>query len=110
MKYLIFFLLNFALSPFASAEEILSLQQKASFAYEQMKQAEREAKSAEQNLQVKQERLQYFKKMVAEAEKEFEVAQNKSKEANAKMESAKRNWDELSNTLTQEWKKQEGNR
>lgn len=111
MRYIILLLLlNTALLPLACAEDILSLQQKTSFAYEQMKQAEREAKTAERQIQVKKERLQYFKQKTAEAEQELGIAHEEAKVANAKMEAAKRKWDELSDTLSQEWQKQESSR
>ncbi|MCO6427558.1 hypothetical protein [Nitrosomonas communis] len=109
MKYLTFFLLNFTLLPTVFAEDILSLQQKTSFAYKQMKQAESEAKTAEQQTEAKKERLQHFKQMVAEAEKDLEIAYEKSKDANARMEAARKKWNELSSTLLQEWRTQDSN-
>lgn len=103
-------LLNAALLPSVSAEDILSLQQKASFAYEQMKQAEREAESAKQQIEITKERTNYFKQKLAEAEQEHEIAHQESSAANARMEDARRQWDELSSTLSQEWQKQDSNR
>lgn len=107
MRYVILLLsLNVALFPLAFAEDILILQQKTSFAYEQMKQAEREAKTAEQQIEVKKEQLQYFNQKVVEAEQELEIAYEQSKEANTRMEGARRKWDELSTALSREWEKQ----
>lgn len=107
MKYLIYFLLNLMLIPSVSAEDILNLQQKASFAYKLMKQAVRDAKTAEQQAKAKEERLRDLRQKIAEAEQEYETAYNKSKEANTRMELARRNWNELTSRLMQEWVKQE---
>lgn len=103
-------LLSVTICPLAFAEDILNLQQKTSFAYEQMKQAEREAEAAEYQIKVKQERLQYFKQKVAETEQELGVAQEESRAAKARREATKKRWEELSDMLSQEWRKQESSR
>jgi 5-bromo-4-chloroindolyl phosphate hydrolysis protein len=111
MRYVMLLVLfNVALLPSVLAEDILSLQQKASFAYEQMKQAEREAESAKQQIEITKERLRYFKQKLAEAEQELEIANEESNVANTRMEDARRQWDNLSSTLSQEWQKHESSR
>lgn len=56
-----------------------------------MKQTERQSKTAKQQIVVIKERLRYFKQKVAEAGQEHEIAYEKSKEANTRMELAKEN-------------------
>jgi septal ring factor EnvC (AmiA/AmiB activator) len=103
-------LLNVILLSSAFAEDILSLQQKTNFAYEQMKQAEREAEAAEYQAKTKQEQLMYFKQRIVETEQELKSAEEELKAANAKKEATIKRWQELSDTLSQEWGKQESQR
>jgi 5-bromo-4-chloroindolyl phosphate hydrolysis protein len=110
MKYLTMILLYLATSPHAIADALSTLQRQTSHAYQQMKESEREASKADQEVKAKEERWQYFKQKFTEAEQELENSRKASVQANKKLTEAKKNWNDYSETLYQEWHQERGNK
>lgn len=98
MKKIVF--LWMCLGSIANAED-LSLQQRANFAFGQMKEAERDVTKITQQIEVKKGRLQYFKEKVTETEQELEDAYKESQAINKRLEVARKRWEDLANQLTE---------
>lgn len=98
MKKIVF--LWMCLGSIANAED-LSLRQRANFAFEQMKEAERDVTKITQQIEVKKGRLQYFKEKVTETEQELEDAYKESQAINKRLEVAQKRWEDLANQLTE---------
>lgn len=85
---------------FVFAED-LSLRQRANYAFEQMKEAERDVTAITQKIEVKKDRLEYFKQKVIETEQELAAAYKESQEINKRVDSTRKRWEQLSNQLLQ---------
>lgn len=94
-------LLGMLLIPLITMAEDLSLRQRANYAFEQMKAAERDLTTITQTIEVKKGRLEYFKQKAIEAEQELANAYKESQEINKRVASTRNRWEQLSNQLLQ---------
>ncbi len=94
-------LLGMLLIPLITMAEDLSLRQRANYAFEQMKAAERDLTTITQTIEVKKGRLEYFKQKAIEAEQELANAYKESQEINKRVTSTRNHWEQLSNQLLQ---------
>ncbi|MBK7352259.1 MAG: hypothetical protein IPJ05_00260 [Nitrosomonas sp.] len=94
-------LLGMLFMPLITIAEDLSLRQRANYAFEQMKEAERDLTTITQTIEVKADRLEYFKQKVIETEQELANAYKESQEINKRVASTRNRWEQLSNQLLQ---------
>ncbi|MBK7365412.1 MAG: hypothetical protein IPI97_10595 [Nitrosomonas sp.] len=94
-------LLGMLFIPLITIAEDLSLRQRANYAFEQMKEAERDLTTITQTIEVKADRLEYFKQKVIETEQELANAYKESQEINKRVASTRNRWEQLSNQLLQ---------
>ena len=97
----IILLLGMLFIPLITIAEDLSLRQRANYAFEQMKEAERDLTTITQTIEVKADRLEYFKQKVIETEQELANAYKESQEINKRVASTRNRWEQLSNQLLQ---------
>ena len=94
-------LLGMLFIPLITIAEDLSLRQRANYAFERMKEAERDLTTITQTIEVKADRLEYFKQKVIETEQELANAYKESQEINKRVASTRNRWEQLSNQLLQ---------
>lgn len=104
MKFIITALLLAAAPVLSAAEDLSGLQRQTNTAYEQMKQAEKQAGEAKKELQIKQDNLRYYQEKVAETEKEFQAAQQALQNTEENLSAAKKRWNNYSEELYQKWR------
>ncbi len=104
MKFIaIFFLVNMIAVPIANAQDILSFQQRTSFAYKKMMQARKDVDVTTKMMIEADSELQRVQTQFEKAQEEYESAKNKLEQANLTLEQAERNWEQASAILMQEW-------
>lgn len=89
---------------YAEADKIQLLQQRASFAYEQMMEAKKEADYLAKDAAFAEKELQVARDRLDDIERNTEEARQKSAEAKQALQQATREWEEASDILEQEWK------
>lgn len=104
---IILFLSFSVLSISAGADKIQHLQQRTSFAYEQMMQAKLEAELLTKDIAIAEKKLASLKQKLSEAEQEVGTIKRKSAQANARVEQATSKWRQESDTLENEWRQTE---
>ncbi|MEK6736574.1 MAG: hypothetical protein AAB306_03725 [Pseudomonadota bacterium] len=104
---IVIFLSFSILSASVSAEKIQHLQQRTSFAYEQMMQAKLEAELLTKDIAIAEKKLASLKQKLSAAEQEMEAIKRKSAQANARVEQATNKWRQESDTLANEWRQTE---
>ena len=100
---LVFSVIGGLLSPIVMAEKIQYLQQRASFAYDQMMQAQKEAEITAKKLARAEKKVESIKQQLSKAEQEAEIIRQESVAANTAMEQATGTWNTSSDALAQEW-------
>lgn len=104
---IILFLSFSVLSISASADKIQHLQQRTSFAYEQMMQAKLEAELLTKDIAITEKKLASLRQQLSEAEQEVETIKRKSAQANVRVEQVTSKWRQESDTLANEWRQTE---
>lgn len=99
----IVFLISMVLTPLVFAEDIKVLQQRASFAYEQMMKTKREAVVLSNDAADAEKRQQQLEEDLVKAKNAAEAARQRSNEANVVFDQALLTWKKTSETLAQEW-------
>lgn len=105
MKYIVACLMSMTVFTMALAADIQNLQHRASFAFEEMEQAEREVKLAVEEAAEAEKRLQAAKQLLTEAEREAAASKQKAEKTKAAVGLAKRKWNDATDVLEREWKK-----
>ena len=105
MKFIAMLLLGMGVFTTTLAADIQNLQQRASFAYTEMEQAEHEAKLAAEDAAEAEKRAQAARQMLAEAERKATNSKQKAEKTKAAVGLAKRKWNDATNMLEHEWKK-----
>ena len=99
----IFSLINLVLAPPVLAEDIQDLQQRASFDYEQMMKAKREAEVLANDAADAEKRQRQIENNLIEATESAQAARQKSSEFNLVFDQAMLRWKQSSDELAQEW-------
>ena len=89
----------------ANAESVQYLQQRASFAYDMMIQAQKNAETSTRKMTAAEKNLAIAKQKFTEAKEIAETAREESKQANAAMHQATTTWKNASEALAIEWEK-----
>lgn len=103
----IIFLFSMVLAPTVFAENIKVLQQRASFAYEQMMKAKHEAEVLSNDAVDAEKHRQQIEENLVRAKNAAEAARQRSNEANVAFDQAMLTWKKTSEALAQEWGKVE---
>ncbi len=101
----VFFVIVGSFSSIAMAEKIQYLQQRASFAYDQMVQAQKKAETSAKKLARAEKKVEATKQQYSKAEQEAEIYKQEFEEANTALEQATNAWKTTSGALEQEWRK-----
>jgi len=104
MKFIITALFLAVAPALSAADDLSGLQRQTNTAYEQMKQAEKQANEAKKKLQIKQDNLRYYQEKAAETEKELQTAQQASQNAEENLSATKKRWNDYSEELYQKWR------
>ncbi len=103
----IFFLISLVFASSVLAEDIQDLQQRASFNYEQMMKAKREAVVLANDAADAEKRQQQIENDLIEATEAAKAARQRSNEFNLVFDQAMLRWKQSSDALAQEWGKTE---
>lgn len=101
----LFFLLQVTVIPTVIARDVLGLQQRAGFAYDEMMQAEKKVNTLSKAASKAESQLQRAKKRHEEAQQKSETAKEELEQANQGMLQAERDWKQASDTLAQAWER-----
>lgn len=105
MKFIAMLLLGMGVFTTTLAADIQNLQQRVSFAYTEMEQAEHEAKLAVEDAAVAEKRLLAARQLLAEAERKATDSKQKAEKTKVAVGLAKRKWNDATDMLEREWKK-----
>lgn len=99
----VFLLLSLFFAPSAVAEDIQDLQQRASFAYEEMMKAKRQAEVLSNDATDAEKRRQQIQEDLIGATEAAKAARQRSNDFNLVFDQAMLGWKKASEELTQEW-------
>ena len=99
----VFLLLSLFFAPSAVAEDIQDLQQRASFAYEEMMKAKRHAEVLSNDAADAEKHRQQIQEDLIGATKAAKAARQRSNDFNLVFDQAMLGWKKASEVLTQEW-------
>lgn len=102
--FLALFVIGGSFSSTAMAEKIQYLQQRASFSYDQMLQAQKKAEVSAKKLARAEKKVEAIRQQLSKAEKEAEIYRLELEEINTAMEQATSTWKTTSGALEQEWR------
>jgi uncharacterized protein (DUF3084 family) len=106
MKFVtLFFLLNVAIIPTVAARDVLIYQQRASFAYNEMRQAGKKVVTLSKASNKAESQLQRAKQQHEKAQQKSEAAKIELEQANQMMLQAEHDWKQASDTLAQAWER-----
>ncbi len=103
MRFLAIFFLSSMYFSTAIAENLQNLQQRASFAYEQMVKAKYEAELSEKDNTEVENKVRRIKQQLLKAEQEAEITGKKLEQANLIKERAINEWNRASEVLARKW-------
>ena len=100
---IVFILLSLFFAPSAVAEDIQDLQQRASFSYEEMMKAKRQAEVLSNDAADAEKRRQQIQEDLIGATEAAKAARQRSNDFNLVFDQAMLGWKEASEKLTREW-------
>ncbi|SFQ08326.1 hypothetical protein SAMN05216419_10586 [Nitrosomonas cryotolerans] len=103
MRFPAILFLSLMYFPTAIAENIENLQQRASFAYEQMVKAKYEAELSEKDNAEIADKVRRIKQQLLKVEQEAEITRKKLEQANLIKERAINEWNRASEVLARKW-------
>lgn len=106
-RTVVIFFLSILHLPLATAENIQSLQQNASVAYEQMMRAKQSAETLAKDTAFAEKKLASIQQKLSVAEREVEITRKKTEQAKVLLEQAISRWKQATDALASEWGKTE---